>query len=270
MASNVVKLLISIVNYNCASEVKKTLDSFIDKLKDFDVEFIVVDNFFSNSSLDQITKLSKEYGFILLKSENLGFGHAHNLAFSFAKENRQFDFYIISNPDIEIISLDGLKSYMGTESIIAPSIVTINGVLQNPYVAYRSWVGLRLWYIHHRYSSYLFWAVASMYNKICNRYVRCFVRKQIYAPHGAFIILSRAACAKFSELFDSSVFLFGEEFVFAEKCYRNSIPIFYDREIQVFHVHEVSTGKIDADKQQQLRHISFLSYYTNHYRTRSN
>jgi len=159
---------------------------------------------------------------------------------------------------------------MGTESIIAPSIVTINGVLQNPYVAYRSWVGLRLWYIHHRYSSYLFWAVASMYNKICNRYVRCFVRKQIYAPHGAFIILSRAACAKFSELFDSSVFLFGEEFVFAEKCYRNSIPIFYDREIQVFHVHEVSTGKIDADKQQQLRHISFLSYYTNHYRTRSN
>lgn len=260
------KLIISIVNYNCASEIKETLDSFIDKLEEFDTEFIVVDNFHSDASLEQITKLSKEYGFVLLKSSNLGYGYAHNLAFAFAKQNKQFDFYIVSNPDIEVVRFDGLVRYLDTESIIAPSIITVDGIMQNPFVAYRSGFGLWLWYLHHRFSIYLFWAVASIYNKIWNRYIRLFERKKIYAPHGAFIILSRFACLKFSELFDSNVFLFGEEFVFGEKSYRYNIPIIYDSEVEVFHVHEVSTGKINANKQQELRHLSFLYYYSNYYK----
>lgn len=263
---NKVKILISIVNFNCAEEIRDTIVSYNCQLTDSAIEYIVVDNYFDSEAVREIENIQKQFGFHLIKSVNNGYGYANNLAFKYAKDNQLFfDLYIVSNPDIQLVSVGNLYSYTNTNCIIAPEITTLNGVKQNPFLAKRSKFILWLWKKRHFGSSFAFWILASMFTKIFNRWARIHLKCQIYSPHGALIILTKEAGARLESLFENRIFLFCEEFVIAEKAYGAGIPIYFDSSIKITHKCHVSLGKLDNSRQQKLGKESYTIFYNDYY-----
>lgn len=258
-------VVISIVNFNCHEDIISTLQSYRISLKNSLLKFIIVDNFYNEIALAEIKKICDVNDLFLIESENLGYGNANNLAFEYAKKNILFDFFIVSNPDIQVVSIDNIVKYMNTIIIIAPKITTLNGILQNPFLSSRSPIILWLWKIRYLYSSSIFRIVASILTKFTNYFSRLNNITEIYSPHGSLIIISAGAANILENLFDSRIFLFGEEFVLAEMAYKANIPVKYDSTIQFLHKCNVSTGRLESKKQYMFQRESFLLFYRDYF-----
>ena len=91
----------------------------------------LVDNS-SNDSLRELSNLSPKI--VYIHSDNLGFGHGHNIAIKKAIEKKA-DYHIVINPDIywEGYVVERLTSYMDTHpdcGLVMPKVLYPNGDLQ--------------------------------------------------------------------------------------------------------------------------------------------
>lgn len=261
-----ITVVVSTVNFNCIDELSETIQSFQNSLKNYVLYFIVVDSFFDNLSRTNIRNFCSAKNIHLIESANLGYGHAHNLAFDYAKKNLDFDFYIVANPDIQVITIEKMFDYIHKNIIIAPQIKTLNGINQNPFLARRSPLILWFWKIKHLRRSLAFWIIASLTTKLLNRIARTNKQTKIYAPHGALIIVTKEAALRLNKFFDNKMFLFGEEFILAEIAYRLKIPVYYDSEIQFLHKRHISTEIIENKTQIKLGKESYEIFYNQYYK----
>lgn len=91
----------------------------------------LVDNS-SNDSLRELSNISPQI--VYIHSDNLGFGHGHNIAIKKAIE-KKVDYHIVINPDIywKDNVVEALTNYMDTHSdcgLVMPKILYPNGNLQ--------------------------------------------------------------------------------------------------------------------------------------------
>ena len=91
----------------------------------------LVDNS-SNDSLRELSNLSPKI--VYIHSDNLGFGHGHNIAIKKAIEKKA-DFHIVINPDIywKGNAIEALTNYMDTHpdcGLVMPKVLYPNGDLQ--------------------------------------------------------------------------------------------------------------------------------------------
>ena len=100
------KIVISILVYKSSLDIlSKNLymfskQDFLDN-SDNSIEIVICDND-RGSQIEEIIALSSRLNIKnvhFIESDNVGFGGGHNKTFSFAKNNFQFDYFLVVNPD---------------------------------------------------------------------------------------------------------------------------------------------------------------------------
>ncbi|MFN3018117.1 glycosyltransferase family 2 protein [Vibrio coralliilyticus] len=133
-----IKLLVSIVNYNSYKDTLKVVDDIKNAIdtNDFSISFFIVDNSVERFEFDhfqaQLDSYTVSYdvsdaviGDNILVSENNGFGAANNLVFDYAEDKGEFDWIWLVNNDIELDPsvLSSLKPYMNKKHPILGSVI---------------------------------------------------------------------------------------------------------------------------------------------------
>lgn len=109
-------------------ELARLLDSIVQSSTNI---LYLIDNS-SNDSLRELSYLSPKI--VYIHSDNLGFGHGHNIAIKKAIE-KKVDYHIVINPDIywEGNVIETLTAYMDTHpdcGLVMPKVLYPNGDLQ--------------------------------------------------------------------------------------------------------------------------------------------
>lgn len=92
-----IKILAILITYNSQKWIRKNLHSIFADSDSVNLDVYIVDN---GSTDDTVNIIKKEFPRVLLQEskENLGFGKANNLAFSYALKN-QYDYVFLVNHD---------------------------------------------------------------------------------------------------------------------------------------------------------------------------
>ncbi|MGH9495048.1 MAG: glycosyltransferase family 2 protein [Candidatus Sulfotelmatobacter sp.] len=256
------KALIITVNFKSAECTVRFLSS-ASRLDGFSgCDWIVVDNGSQDGSIERIGEaVSGHTNIELLASpENLGYFGAATWALRHYRSLHLDDapnWVIVCNNDIVFEDAGFLRRLLDRDpdavGMIAPSILSaLTGHDANPSIAQRPsrfrMMRYRMWLSNY----YAMW-----FKQWLSPLVRKGLRKrsgtsvtpggnaarEIYAPHGAFMIFSR----KFFEAgcyIDEGFFLYAEEFSVAEMCRKVGLPIVHDPELKVCHQEGQSSGRM--------------------------
>lgn len=247
------------------------LDSFIKCTKKTvknSFKIIVVNSYYDEETSNIIRKISMDNDCQFLNVENKGYGYGNNIGVEYAKENFQFKFLIISNPDIEIkyLSLELLNKY--EECIVAPTIKTLTGKNQNPYYYSKMDFIEYLNYLTCVYRYKIFAYIGIIINKIYRESaliidkIMKVKKRRIYAAHGSFVIFGRHAIEKLGTLYDERMFLFAEENHLARLAHKKNIKTYMIPKIKVLHKEDGSVG-FESDKMSSIQRESYIIYYEN-------
>lgn len=262
------KYVFVILLYRNTSDLEECVVSIRDKVSDFKI--IVVNAFYDDDTLNKARKIAHDNGCEFLNIENKGYSYGNNQGISFAKEHYDFEYIIVSNPDIMIKEFD-ISTLDESFGIVAPQIVAADGKKQNPMVIRENALSERLVYLGLKGDNKLLFSLGILCNKV-GRWISqlgfCFIRKdckRIYAAHGSFLMISKDAVRKLGERFyDENMFLFGEEGVLAIKSKRAGIETCYYPNIKVYHKEDGSMKLGGFSISDELRKANI--YYFENYR----
>lgn len=261
-------LIFVVLTYRNTEDLEDFLIS-IKKTIECKYKVIIVNSYFDEDSYYEFKKIAMNNDCDFINIENKGYGYGNNRGIEFAKENYLFKFLIISNPDIEIVQFP-LETLKGLEnSILAPTIKTLNGKNQNPY--YYSKIELVEWLRYYscikncRVFDYIGIIINKLYREITLRIDRLMKikKRNIYACHGSFIIIGSKALEKLGKIFDERMFLFAEENHLARLALEKSVNIYMIPEISVIHKEDGSIGLEENKKIAKYMCQSFIIYYEN-------
>ncbi|MFT9055367.1 MAG: hypothetical protein ABF449_01905 [Ethanoligenens sp.] len=220
---------------------------------------IVVNSFYDELTRSQTESICKVQHCDFLNVQNNGYGAGNNAGIHFACAHYRFSFLVVSNPDIEILSLPAAVLRHKEETVLlGPRVCTENGKHQNPYMPAHSALRerlMRFYAMHPRSMLPFYMAVALnkthriLFNTLCERKER-----RVYALHGSFLLFSQAALDKLGDPFDERMFLFREEDHLARRAKGMGIPMRYTPSIQVLHHEDGSVRFLSAQTKQFALH----------------
>ncbi len=230
-----VKLSITIVNYNQKYFPKLCIEALKKSKTDFEFEIIVCDNNSKDESLAYL-KSSSEKGDIKLvePGKNLGYGAGHN----FAAKEAKGKYILILNADITVEhdTLQKLVDYMEDNpeiGMVGPKLMYHNGEVQQSCRRHFNFFDLfikrtflkRIWPFKKRYENYIMWD---------------FNHKSIQEVDlitGAFMMMSKQL---FDQIrgFDERYFLFMEDFDLCRKVQLAGYKVVYYPEAVATHYHK--------------------------------
>lgn len=204
------------------------------------VKFIVVNSYYDESSLSSCEKIAHKYNCDFLNVENKGYGTGNNRGIEYAKNNYEFDFLIVSNPDIVIekMNVEDLKKY--NDGIIGPAVITSTGKNQNPFYIDKKLFPKAEYFFLKTKNKLGYYSIIAI-NKIKKFFFFMKMKMlginaaQVYAVHGSFIIFTYKVLKELNVVFDENIFLFCEEMVLAEEMRNKGIKAIYTNEIKVYH-----------------------------------
>ncbi len=256
------RYIICIVAYKNHYDLIKCLET-LHNINDYHV--VIVNNFSDDESLEKIRSIALQYKCDFISRENNGYGAGNNAGIEYALNNFDFDYLIISNPDIQI---ESFLEYDNTNAVYAPVIITKNGKQQNPYWCMQNSVSEYLLYIGMRYNLSFLCMFAWGINKLLREFYLLKTNKStdrfhaIYACHGAFFIIGRNVLEKIIPIYDENMFLFSEEALLAVKLKKAGIKIFFDKETKVLHSEDGSMlfSRVSVKEEERK---SYIYYYEN-------
>jgi GT2 family glycosyltransferase len=161
----------------------------------------------------------------------------------------EFDFLILCNPDLTFnndffVQLNAYHSLPQDLCVIAPGIVTNNGIQQNPNVEHPISFFRKRYYdfCFLNYQTYLLsYLFAKIFktNKATNKNIG--LPRKIYMAHGSCFILTRHFLKRFSQL-DDRVFLWGEEALLRKQVELIRGYTWFDPKLKVFHNEHSMSG----------------------------
>ena len=124
------KLSISIVTYNNADIIMRTLSILLEEVKGLDCTLYIIDNASDDNTVTLIQKSFPDI-IIIKNKQNIGFGAAHNIAINLCDS----DYHIIMNPDISVkpYCINRLINFMDANNEVAaarPKILNSDETLQ--------------------------------------------------------------------------------------------------------------------------------------------
>jgi GT2 family glycosyltransferase len=169
------------------------------------------------------------------------------------------DWIVVSNVDLSF-DPQAVKSALAchdgrTTGVVAPAIQSsISGRALNPFMVQRP----SAWKMHaYKYVFYPYWGLVGFtFLSDGMVWLRRLIEprrddrdgpQNIYAPHGAFIAISRELFSRSAPL-DHPPFLFGEEITLAECARRQGLSVVYDPRIRVVHHEHASTATMPNRK----------------------
>ena len=203
-------------------------------------KIVVVNSYLDDSSMKKCNDITKEYDCDFINVENKGYGAGNNVGIEYAKTNYDFDFLVVSNPDIIIKKFDFECLKLYKHNIVGPKIITSTGKNQNPFYTDKKIFASAEYHFLKTRNKIGYYSIIAM-NK-CKKmlfFTKLKVSKQceapIYAVHGSCIIFSKYAIDLLNVVFDENIFLFCEEMVLAEEMKRKGISAYYTDRIEVYH-----------------------------------
>ncbi|WP_455425036.1 hypothetical protein [Dryocola sp. LX212] len=227
-----------------------------------------------NSGKEQFTEsfFSRERLHIYDYGENLGYMQAAAEGLKeYLSNNLLPSWIILSNTDISFPD-DGFFEKLSKDKrhdfILAPDIVSSDGIHQNPFLINRPSKN-KLLMLSRINSHPLLASLYSLLAKIKGRIKSSTKRVKpessfIYAPHGSFIIIGDQYFKR-GESLDHPAFLYGEELFIAERARRSHISVYYDEGYKIHHAEHVTTAKMStkfkADALRNSLDIVIQKYY---------
>ena len=144
--------------------------------------------------------------------------------------------------------------------VIAPDVVTLDGVHQNPHVISRFSRIKRLMFDAYYSNYYLGKGMLKIKRKIApkkNRYID--ERIRIHMGIGAAYILTEHFFARYGAL-EYPCFLYGEEAFLANQVHQAGEGIFYDPKYKLEHLESIATSKIPSKKKYRMTQDAYRLY----------
>lgn len=216
--------------------------------------FYIIDNS-SNDALREFGKLSDRI--VYVHSENLGFGHGHNIAIRKAIEmNAQY--HVVINPDIYWKSqiIESLVVYMNNNSdcgLVMPKILYPDG--GNQYLCKLLPTPMNL--LGRRFLPFKSW-VSKMDERYEMRFTNYDKEMEVPALSGCFMFLRVDVLRKVG-MFDERYFMYAEDLDLCRRIGEVSRTMFYP-EISVYHAYEKGSYK---NKKLLKYHICSVIKYFN-------
>lgn len=236
------KLSITIVNYNQKYFPRICVESLKKSRFDGDMEIVVCDNHSSDESVEYLREANKKGDIHLVESKkNVGYGAGHNLA---AKEAKG-EYICILNTDITVgeRTLDSLVKYLEDHDdvgIVAPKLIYHNGEVQKSC--------RRHFKLFDLFIKRTFLKKLRPFKKRYRRYVmEDFNHKEVQEVDlvtGAFMVMKKSLFDKVGG-FDEKYFLFMEDFDLCKKVSKEGKNIVYFPVVKATHYHKrLSEGKL--------------------------
>jgi GT2 family glycosyltransferase len=261
------------VNYNNSSF---TIDYILNILEfqDYLIKIIVVDNASEEkdykSLFEFIEKLKSDKVSLVSSKINLGYFKGLNLGLSTINP-LEFNNIVVGNNDItfgrDFLMNLKKKSYEENVLVVAPNIIRLDGVHQNPHVVKKFSALQNIYRKIYFKNYYLGKFIYFLYNSI-----RPFVFPQdrktndteqvILMGYGACYILTKFFFVKFRAL-DAPVFLMGEEGILANQVVGAGGVTLYCPDLIVNHHEHASIGKMPSNKLYLYSKESYNYYISN-------
>ncbi len=244
------------------------LISLIQSINKFNSDFkiIVVNNYYDDESMKKCQKIALDKDCDFINVPNGGYGFGNNRGIEYANQNYDYNFIIISNPDIEIkkFNVDEITKF--DNLVLGPIITTKMGKYQNPYWLFNNrtseWLIYKGYLIKERIIVYLGIALNKVIREIFLKYFIKSNKKQfkVFALHGSFVIFSKKVIKKIGLPYDEEMFLFAEEAYLAHLLKRHGVISHLTKSIEVLHKEDGSMSVSDNNEKNEVRK-SIMVYY---------
>lgn len=262
-----VKYVYVILVYRNTNDLSECLASIQNKVNSYAI--IVVNAFYSEQVDKDVKSIADQYKCQLINIENKGYSFGNNVGINYARTNYDFEYLIVSNPDVIISDFDDrYLCDLSKTSIIAPKIVAASGRLQNPmsirYSKLSDYLEYRGFKSNSTFLTYMGICISKL-QRILLIFFYALLHKsvyKIYAAHGSHIIFSKSAVERLWPVFDDNIFLFAEEGVLAKKAERLGVPIYYYDYIRILHKEDGSMKLSNLSINNELKKANIYYYET--------
>lgn len=253
------KYIVVILVYRNTRDLEECIQSIYKNINN--CKIIVVNAYYDDLSKDKIKEIAKSYDCDFLNEENKGYSFGNNRGIEFANIKYEYDYIIISNPDIV---LKQFNDNMPDAEVIAPKIVNALGKNQNPMVIKENKFAEYLVYQGLKRDRKLLFIAGIAMGKISNKSTLLFNKKHalknIFIAHGSFVIIRKDVIDKIGMLYDENIFLFAEEGVLAYRTREHGMKTVYDETIVVYHKEDGCMKLADFSINKELKKANIYFY----------
>lgn len=253
------KYVVVILVYRNFDDLIECIDSVNKHIKE--CKIIVVNAYYDDITKTKIENVATEKKCDFLNIENKGYSYGNNRGIEYANNNYEYEYIIISNPDIVVRKFNDIIPEAG---IIAPKIIAASGKNQNPMIIKENRLTQYFIYYGLKNKKQILYLIGIVLNK-CFRFILALLNKhnryyEIFAAHGSFVIIKKDVINSIFPLYDENLFLFAEEGVLAKKCQQNNIRTVYDSDIVVNHKEDGSMKLADFSINDELSKANIYFY----------
>jgi GT2 family glycosyltransferase len=221
---------------------------------------VVVDNGSSESSVAELRVCANRHANVelILNVENLGYFRGLNIGIRQLRDRHpEVEAMVVGNNDLVFPANFGDTvshhwSALSTNAVIAPNIITLDGVHQNPHVINKISKLRELVYDLYYTNYYVAMAIRAL-AKLTTRFTdrkderEYEVAQPIHQGHGSCYILSPTFFEHFAELW-APTFLMGEEYFLSKQLENKGMRKFYEPSIVVYHRCHAAIDKVPSRK----------------------
>lgn len=255
------------VNFNNASLTIEYVKSIVRVMPDASYKIYVIDNDSEKADKELLFNI-KGMAEISYLERNIGYFPAMNTALAVI-EKSEWDYIVISNNDLVLEhgfpeALESINAPSGA-LVIAPDIVTLDGVHQNPHEARKiAWTRMLMYslYFSNYFLGRMMYKLQQCLKKIRNvknRVVGAEESRRIFLGYGACYLLRPGFFSKNPVLLHPP-FLMGEEVYVAYQAQEAGGYIYYCNEVKVKHCDHASCDKVPSRKMYEYSRQSFKEY----------
>lgn len=238
-----------------------------------------MDNHSSSEHVDALSQLGNEFEnvTVILNDINLGYFKGLNVGIRHLRAaHPEVDVIIVGNNDLVFPedfaqSLARAQRLFTKYAVVAPDIVTLDGVHQNPHII--SGVSRVRQFVHGLYyANYWVGVVIRDLARLTRRFSTRSDQKQhpnaqeVYQGLGACYLLTRLFFDRFEELW-APTFMMHEEFFISKQLNDIGLRIYYEPAIKVLHHVKGAMGSLPSRKAWEAARDSYKIY--RHYMRRS-
>lgn len=259
------KYIVVILVYRNTSDLVECIDSIRDKVPSYKI--IVVNAYYDDATRNEVERITNQYDCEFINIDNKGYSYGNNRGIELAIKKYNYDYIIISNPDIVIERFDDtlLNEEFGYD-IIAPKITASLGRAQNPMAICENRLIAKIVYLGFKRRAialvYLGIAITKII-RFCQLLIYKILKCRIYRihqAHGSFVLISKKAIEALNPVYDEKMFLFAEETVLAAKAKRNNVKICYYEPIAIRHKEDGSMKLSNMMLNEVLRDSNLYCY----------
>lgn len=254
-----------VLHYQNSDVTIKSIETILSLKLDYEYYIVIVDNCSPNKSGYELNEKYKNIDNIkiIINDRNIGFAKANNVGYKYAKKVLGSNIIIVMNNDVFIKDKESVENIVSLSNIkkvhiIAPNIITLNEIHQNPMKLdklstkkiVKSYIRLRCMKI--------FYSIPYINEKIFKIEIK---RRNIWkdknlnndnwktekyniVPHGACVIYTKKWIDKEDIAFIPDTFMYLEEDILFDYILEKGYKTFYTPGVKVLHCEGASVEKV--------------------------